>query len=262
MSVKVFISWSKEPSREIALLLQKWLRQVIQAVEPWVSDSDIDAGKKWSREIEETLEKSNVGILVVTRRNLVEPWLLFEAGAIAKQVSTDKSRAIPYCFDLSPADLSGPLGSFQGVEADERGTLKLVQSLNSALGDAKRSDGEIEEAFSIWWPKLFASLHEIRNRPQAPAKAPVRSDRDILEELLALARASNDDRENEAARERARSAAIREQPMGSDVGSRIMARTLAKDLRRALDRDREPAIVDLLEALKRNVAEADKGPEK
>lgn len=187
--MKVFISWSKEPSQQVALALKAWLRPVIQLLDPWVSASDIDAGKKWSREIEEQLEKTSVGILCITRQNLVQPWLMFEAGALAKAVASDTTRVIPYLFDVTPSDLTGPLASFQGIEADKNGTRKLVRSLNAALGPNARPDGELDEAFEVWWPKLAEKLDGIRSSAKVSGPVPPpRSEREILEEILATVR--------------------------------------------------------------------------
>jgi hypothetical protein len=36
-------SWSKEPSRTIAGALTKWLSELIQALEPWVSNRELQA---------------------------------------------------------------------------------------------------------------------------------------------------------------------------------------------------------------------------
>ena len=44
--VKVFISWSKEPSLTLAKILRGWLPSVLNdQVEPWVSSEDIEKGR-------------------------------------------------------------------------------------------------------------------------------------------------------------------------------------------------------------------------
>lgn len=42
--MKVFISWSGETSKKVALALKAWLPNVIQALDPWMSDKDIEKG--------------------------------------------------------------------------------------------------------------------------------------------------------------------------------------------------------------------------
>ncbi len=47
----VFISWSGEVSKRIALAAQEWLSTTIQAAVPFVSDTNIDAGDRGLEEI-------------------------------------------------------------------------------------------------------------------------------------------------------------------------------------------------------------------
>ena len=86
--MKVFLSWSGERSKAVAELLNNWLCCVIQAARPWISTRDIDRGALWFSEINEQLQDTSVGIICLTQENKNKPWILFEAGALTKGLST------------------------------------------------------------------------------------------------------------------------------------------------------------------------------
>src|ERR1700743_130514 len=113
--MKVFISWSGESSKALADVLRNWLPLVLHYVEPWMSDVDIDAGDRWADAVAKELEASNFGIICVTRENISSPWILFEAGALAK--SLKGSRVIPLLFALDMRDV---FGTFRYIHAKER----------------------------------------------------------------------------------------------------------------------------------------------
>jgi hypothetical protein len=64
--VRVFISWSGEPSRSIARALATWLGGLVQAVEPWMSDEEIGSGKRWRDEIGVALDETDFGMVCLT----------------------------------------------------------------------------------------------------------------------------------------------------------------------------------------------------
>jgi hypothetical protein len=64
----------------------------------------------------------------VTRTNQHAPWLTFEGGALAKRL--DVAQVVPLCMDLAPAEVTGPLSSFQGRRVDEDGMRRLVRDLS------------------------------------------------------------------------------------------------------------------------------------
>lgn len=181
--MKIFVSWSGERSRLLADSLRKWLLDVFQDIEVWMSGHDLNAGARWGVELNAMLEASDFGILCLTRENLGSPWILFEAGALGKSVKA--GRVAPYLLDLAPTDVEFPLAQFQGVQADRTGTFHLVESINSVRSsplDAER----LQRAFARWWPDMEESL---RNLPKPVGKTPpLRSDRELLEELLELVR--------------------------------------------------------------------------
>ena len=108
--MKVFISWSGTRSKKTAALLHKWLPQIINEIEPWMSDNDLKAGGDWSQEIRGALDDAKFGIICVTPGNMKRSWLLFEAGALSRQVQDSPSRVAPFLVGFeSKSDLPMPL---------------------------------------------------------------------------------------------------------------------------------------------------------
>ena len=199
--MKVFISWSGEPSRLVAEALRGWLPQVIQAVQPWMSAADVDKGARWAAEIAGQLEGTKVGILCLTPANLTAPWLLFEAGALSKTLAN--TYVCPYLLGLEVTDIQGPLAQFQATRANRDDTLRLVKTINSALGDGALKDGPIEAAFAKWWPDLEPRLAQAAAvAAQGQPAAPARTDRNILEEILDLVRTAARDASESERRDR------------------------------------------------------------
>lgn len=166
MSIKLFISWSGGRSQSVALALRNWVPDVIQGVKPWVSTEDVKPGKRWNREIAKQLEASDFGILCLTPENLSNPWLLFEAGALAKTL--DKSLVCPYLYDLDPAYLKGvgPLEQFQAARANREDTFNLVGTINQLLGEDRLPDDRLGRSFKRCWPELEQALVELDGVPR------------------------------------------------------------------------------------------------
>ncbi len=183
--MKVFISWSGERSRHVAEFLRQWLHDVIQAAQPWMSGADINAGARWSAEIQGELAETRFGIVCLTRDNLHEPWILFETGALAKTV--DDTFVCPYLLDLKPSELpAGPLAQFQAKEATKEGTWDLVKAVNNALKDHGEPEAVVRRRFDKWWEEL---AEKIKTLPGLKTPAPPkRSSEDIVTEVLVLAR--------------------------------------------------------------------------
>ena len=181
--MKVFISWSGERSQNIANALREWLPNVIQAIQPWMSISDIDKGARWSSDIASKLEESVIGIICLTPENLKAPWILFETGALSKTV--DNTFVCPYLFQVEPADVSGPLVQFQFTKSNKDDTQKLIATINKALGKSALPEQNLSNAFEKWWPEFEKKLKDI---PDIQVKKEKRSDREILEEILDLVR--------------------------------------------------------------------------
>jgi hypothetical protein len=157
----------------------------LQSAKPWLSSKDIDKGQNWNAEISSMLDKSRLGIVCLTPENLHEPWVLFEAGALSKQLG--RSLVCTCLLDLRPEDVPLPLGFFQHTLLDKEDTLQLLRTLNAAIGaDLKLSEDRLDVAFDAMWPKL-----EVRIAQISPSEMKVetkRSAEDILAEVLDLLR--------------------------------------------------------------------------
>jgi DNA-binding transcriptional MerR regulator len=187
----VFISWSGDRSKKIAETLKTWIKRVIQSVEPFVSSQDISKGARWSTDVAKELQDTNFGILCVTKDNVQQPWLLFEAGALSKTL--DKSFVVPLLFDLEPSDLAeSPLLQFQAASFSRDEIKKLVDTLNNACENNSLETHDLDETFDVWFPKLEEQLKEISlatvtdDPPESHDKNG--KNEQILEEILDLSR--------------------------------------------------------------------------
>jgi hypothetical protein len=185
--MEVFISWSGKRSLHVATALRQWLPMVINALKPWLSVKDIDKGARWATDVASRLSSSNAGIICLTQDNLHSDWILFEAGALSKSIEAAKVYTL--LIGLETSDVDSPLSQFQATRANEGEILQLVKSLNKALGDSCLTDEHINKAFAVCWPDLKAELDKLPT--DSESGKPVRSDRQLIEEILALVRNQN-----------------------------------------------------------------------
>ena len=184
--MKIFIGWSGDRSKVIGAALRDWLPKVIQCLEPYFSPYDLPTGTNWSSEIAIQLDQTSVGLLCLTRENCTAPWIMFEAGALAKKIG--ESRVCPILYEMTEADLQGPLTLFQAVPYSRDGIEAVLRSVNSQLGSSTLSSGVLDSEFRIWWPDLDNAVIEGIAALNPPSARQIRSERDILEEILAVTR--------------------------------------------------------------------------
>ena len=191
--MNVFLSWSGSLSHSVAEALGAWLPQVLHAAKPWLSSQDIEKGTRWFEEIGESLSSTDFGILCLTPENLTAPWILFEAGALSKTLG--QSRVCPLLIDIRNSDLQGPLAQFNTTGLTQGEIRKLVDALNSRLpAEGKRSEIQLNEAFSVWWPILEKRVADALTTSRAAAASqratPHRNTVEVLDELLELTRST------------------------------------------------------------------------
>ncbi len=133
--MKVFLSWSGTRSKKVAEVLGEYIQQMIQAVEPWIS-SEILKGANWVKEIGSKLEEINFGIICLTRENLDENWILFEAGALSKKQG---AHVCTFLLDLKHTDIKPPLALFQHTIFEKEDIRKLLHTINREASTLKES---------------------------------------------------------------------------------------------------------------------------
>lgn len=187
--MKVFLSWSGQRSKEVASLLSDWLCCVIQASRPWISTRDLDRGSLWFGEINDQLKDTTVGIICLTQENKGRPWILFEAGALAKGLST--SRVCTLLVDLEPKDIEDPLAQFNHTYPTRESVLGLVKTLNGALSSGSLDIRILEQVFDTYWPQFEEKFARILQSAEAQPPSKPRPKEDVLGEILENTRMLN-----------------------------------------------------------------------
>lgn len=182
--MKLFIGWSKPRSRQVAELLRRFLPLVVQSLEPWYSD-DVASGQRWNPEIAAELGRTQYGILCVTPENQQEPWLLFEAGALANAPITRSSGVVPVLLGFDdPSQLLQPLAQFQARMTTEADMWRLVADVNRVCHETL-DDERLRKTFDAHWPELGDGFAKVA--AQADVE-PSRSADDMAKEILNITR--------------------------------------------------------------------------
>ncbi len=184
--MKIFISWSGIRSHKVAKLLDNWLQCVIQAVDPWLSSKDIDRGTLWFSEITNQLANTHNGIICLTKSNINKPWILFEAGALAKGLNS--SRVFTFLIDLKPSNVKDPLGQFNHTEPNKDSLYSLVRSINNGLNENALKEEILSSVFETYWPqfeKEFKTIIQETPTEEIPVET---NENDLLTEVLSSVR--------------------------------------------------------------------------
>ncbi|MGV0239956.1 toll-Interleukin receptor [Klebsiella aerogenes] len=180
--MKIFISWSGQRSKVVAELFSDWLKCVIQASQPWISTRDIDRGAIWFSEINDKLKDVSVGVVCLTHENKGKPWILFETGALAKGLSTN--RVCTFLIDLNPEDLQDPLAQFNHTTPNEHSVWELVRTINVCLVDKALDERILKQVFDTYWPQFNEKFQLVLEQNPPEENTPPRSEQDILSEIL------------------------------------------------------------------------------
>lgn len=180
--MKIFLSWSGTRSKEVANLLDQWIRCVIQVARPWNSNRDLDRGSVWFSEINDQLKDTTTGIICITQENKNRPWILFEAGALAKGLST--SRVCTLLIDLHPKDIEDPLAQFNHTFPTKESMEGLIKNLNKSLGNSSLDMNTIDKVFNTYWPQFIEEFDRIIKNTTSESPPKPRPKDDVLGEIL------------------------------------------------------------------------------
>jgi hypothetical protein len=164
----VFLSWSKEPSGSIARELQAWIRSVIPTVEVFLS-KDIEKGREWGSTLKVNLSNACFGMICITKNNINEPWILFEAGALYRNF--DITRVAPILFGVRPADLGLPLAQLQATLFNEEDMRFLAATINQATSIPLPRDFVDQQAGRVW-SEFSKKIESILGREEEPLSKP------------------------------------------------------------------------------------------
>lgn len=180
--MKIFISWSGERSRQVAELLSNWIQCVLQAVDPWLSSKDIDRGSLWFSEITNQLSNTHNGIVCLTKSNLNKPWILFESGALAKGLSSN--RVYTFLIDLNSNDIKDPLAQFNHTLPTKDGVYQLVRTINNSLDTLSLKENILSNVFETYWLQFERDFKNILKETKEEDVTEIRPKDDILNEIL------------------------------------------------------------------------------
>lgn len=188
--MKVFISWSGVGSKShaLALAFHEWLPNVFQTIETFMSADTLVAGERWQSGLSKNLEQCDFGIACLTPKSYRANWVLFECGALAKKV--DLARVVPVLYEVTGQMMSNhPLTMFGYVSLNEKGTKKLLESLNNSLPAHQLAKEKLDSAFRMWWPE-FRDVH-MKKVADASDEGSVRKAFELetsIEEMLSILR--------------------------------------------------------------------------
>ena len=145
-AMNIFICWSGDRSKRLANALQTYLPQFIPVFQSapdknslFVSD-DITKGSRWFDEVERQLDVADAGLVCITREALQSGWIHFEAGALARAVRKNATKArahggtlYTYLLGVQPDELTGPLAEYQSTRFDREDTKRLCAAIVAGM---------------------------------------------------------------------------------------------------------------------------------
>jgi hypothetical protein len=132
--LKIFIGWSKQPSKDVARVLNKWLLEFFEyGVNLFMSEENITPGEFSRDKIVSFLRDAKVGIFCLTLQNTGSEWINSESGALIgneNNQTDDKNLIIPFLFGMNSTDTSfrekinGLIEGYQAADSEDKESIK------------------------------------------------------------------------------------------------------------------------------------------
>lgn len=180
ISLKIFISWSKNKSREIALEVKDFFEGLFHnSIELWMSSDSIEYGSTFIIDINDALRKSDCCIAIITEENINSSWIMYEIGAIAGKSyfssdNLDTKAVIPIIFDgIDDKKFSNsPINQFQRLRFGKESIFNLSKQLNKRVG-IYSSETSLEKQFNLNWNGLLKGVERVANKYSIKGNIPV-----------------------------------------------------------------------------------------
>ena len=127
MSYKLFLSHDTNDGQQAKALASALIRITLNQLMVWHSSDESGAGglkpgHVWLDEIRARLNESRAVVVLLTKRSIAKPWVLFETGFGAANPDCD---VIPVCIGIdSLSDIPFPLAMYQAYQLSDYASLK------------------------------------------------------------------------------------------------------------------------------------------
>lgn len=189
--MKIIICWKGKTSRNVAELLQDWLKRVIQISDPILVNCDDES--RDSHLHDQLISVGECfGVLCLTKENHNDAGVLFDAGVMTNILP--KHRLFGVLSGLEAAEISRPLQRLSLLSIRKDDIWKLVRTINDSIGERALNNIILEDIFNTFWAnfeKKTERMTHIETEPEAKTHQdiPAMKYESVMLEVLATVRA-------------------------------------------------------------------------
>lgn len=173
----VFISWHESKSLAYAEKLKDLIKNCIQSTTVFCSSDDIHNGDNWPQVLFEELSSAKYGIVCLTKDNIKEPWINFEAGAIANKLGNKMTCLL---IDLKTSDLFPPLSLYQATKLEKKSIQNMLLSINETLPN-KVETSRILDSFNMFYSVFEENIQKLNFPTSLSSENSVKNLKQILD---------------------------------------------------------------------------------